>query len=275
MIKIYFLLLFLSFSGRCFSQHQSQEFTINLVDNKYVIRSGINGMQDTLQYVDYPEFSDWSFLDSLRGELEKIYSSFPKSDTLNSNIESVRILVDSMGQIVYSIIKFPQKYGNLYSIEYIKDLNQLLMNFRFKFPDYKGSVLRLSTKTAYQKRVGTFDVLDIIYARRPNGRIITGWDGKYEYQLNNMVLGTWQDNRGEKMVFYKSSTRVYVKMLNPLTGIMGDFRCVFYAGKLEIYFDQDQPSIMSYKFQGDHLTLEGIVGNQKVIWNLKKTPSIP
>lgn len=111
----------------------------------------------------------------------------------------------------------------------------------------------------------TFEYFDIIYSTNGRGGVFSSWDGLYERQLTKMLLGTWTDEKGDQFVFNRPSTRIYLKMQNSFPGLSDEFRCKFRDGRLYIYFDEETPSSMSYKFQGDRLTLEGLVENQKVV----------
>lgn len=270
MKRLILLLLFLNVSLLCFSQMEKQGFVVNYSDKSYLVRDSSNNLLSDLKSWDIVYFNDWSFLDSLRYKLEEFYVRNLGYDTLNEKIGGMELLLNTSGKVLHFSLIIPDNCGNLYSLSDLKKLTDLLKNFRFNLSDYKRTVIRHYKGSNRITRMDTFKYFTIIYSTNKRGKILSSWDGQYEYQLTKMLLGTWSDERGEKIVFEKPSTQIYAQISNPLTGIVGNFRCAFRVGRLYMYFNQENPSIMSYKFQGDHLTLEGIVGNQKVIWNFKK-----
>lgn len=275
MRNLILILFFLHINLYCFSQPEKQKFIVSYSDSSYVVRDSLSSLYSNLKSWDIVYFNDWSFLDSLRYKLEEFYVHNLGYDTINERIGGMILVVNTFGKIVYYSLVIPENSGDLYSLSDLKKLTDLLKNFHFNLSDYKRPAVRHYRGSNRETYVDTFEYFTIIYSTNKKGKILSSWDGLYERQLTKMLLGTWSDEKGKKIVFEKPSTQVYAQISNPLTGIVGNFRCVFRVGRLYIYFDKENPSVMSYKFQGDRLTLEGIVGNQKVHWNLKRVTSTP
>lgn len=257
--------------GLGYSRSKDLKYVVQCTENNYLVKNDFI----TLDSTDLVTFTDWTFLDSLRHKLKEFYDLQFGFDSLNVRMGSITIGVDTLGNITNYLLIIPKQYSSLYSLEKVESLVDLIKNYHFILPDYEKPVHRVFKESERVKNLNTFSFFSISYLFKQNGNIATTWDARYERQLNKMLLGNWCDKEGKNFIFYKSSASVYAKMLNPLTGIIGDFDCNFREGRLYMYFDQETPSIMSYKFVGDRLTLSGVVGNRKVVWELKKTASVP
>lgn len=275
MKRLILILFFLNISVFAFSQTEKQGFIVNYSEKSYLVCDSLSNLFPDLKHMDFVYFNDWSFLDSLRHKLEGFYNRNLGYDTLNKKIGGITLLVDTSGKIVYFLLIIPNDCGDLYSLSDTKELTDLLKNYHFKFSDYKRPVVRRYQGSNRETRMDTFQYFNVIYSTNGRGGVFSSWDGLYERQLTKMLLGTWTDEKGDQFVFNRPSTRIYLKMQNSFPGLSDEFRCKFRDGRLYIYFDEETPSSMSYKFQGDRLTLEGLVENQKVVWNLKRLTSTP
>lgn len=275
MKNLLLILLFGHISVFCFSQTEEQGFTVSYSEKYYIVRDSSNNLLSDLKRMDFVNFTDWIFLDTLRYTLKEFYDRNLGYDTINKKIGGMKLLVDTSGTISYFSLIIPPNSGDLYSLADVKKLTDLLRDFRFNLPDYDRPVIRRYQGSNRETKIDTFEYFTIFFSTNSRGGVFTSWDGLYERQLTKMVLGTWCDDQGEVFVFKKPSSQLYVKLLNPLTGSLGDFRCDFRDGKLYIYFDQEIPSMISYKFTDDRLTLSGVVGDRKVFWKLKRTQPAP
>lgn len=268
MKKIFLFLLICMIGCMCYSQSKNIKFVVTCSENSYVIKNNF-AVVDSLDQVN---FSDWSFLDSLRIKLKEFYDLHLGYDTLKAEIGSVAITIDSSGSISSYWILIPRKYSYLYSLEKIEILVDLVSDFHIDLPDYEKPFDRIYSGTNRYKRLDKFNTFEILYSVRSSGGILANMDGKYERQLDKMIIGDWMDKNGENFIFYKKETNngLYAQITNPLTGRRGDYFCIFREGRLYIEFSNDKRYPLTYKFSGNHLTLSGVIEGRIVKWELTR-----
>lgn len=231
MKKIFLILLMSWIVQECYSQFKELNYIVQCTKDSYLIKSDIIKL-DSLDLID---FSDWSFLDSLRNELKNFYDLQFGFDTLNVRMGSITVWVDTSGKIVNYLLVIPKEHNSLYSLEKMESLISLINRCHFNLPKYEKPIRRTFKESERVKKLNVFSFLNVTYLFEQDGNIATTWDGTYERQLNNMLLGDWYDDENNKFIFYKSSPRVYVNTQNPSTGVIDDFRCIFRAGRLYIF----------------------------------------
>lgn len=264
-----FLLFFYTYS-LCFSQSEEHGFKVTYSDGNYNIYDSFFDDKNDIGYRDFVEFLDWRFVDSFRVRLKEFYDCHFEYDSLSVKLAGLILKTDSSGKVVFSSLVIPEKSGKYCSLESIKKLNELIRSYQFDFPDFHRPVLRFTFKHEKAEKINSFGYFDIIYSINSDGTISSNWDEKLQNQLYRMILGIWKDTSNQKLVFSGKDKNISVKMLHPLSGILGDYQVNFNSGILYIEFGRDKRYPLTYKFSGDHLTLSGDIEGRAVKWELTR-----
>lgn len=268
---LFFWFVFIPFL--VFSQSKTSALELNITysdRDDCVIRNDSFLTKCPLEYYDNPLFTDWSFLDSLRNQLREFYNRNLGFDTLNKDVGFLSFSVNPSGKLLYYSIYIPKGCASLYSLKMIKELNELILNFRFNFPDYKKPVQRFFFKTSSSRYIPYFECFPVRYLIGPGNEVSCTWDGIYEPWRCSQVVGKWKSNDGQELIFEGSPARLRVQMIQPVTGEVRIFNCSFSGDMLYINFENGRRPYLLQKMLKNYMSFSGDAGGQSFKWELTR-----